>query len=124
MKLRKNLVKFYHGLPARLHVFETKITITKQHVKFFENLKKRTMDAIKELLQFLVLDARIDVKTVALQHVLGLTGSPEGLELLSDIPELVSSVMLIVKNRDIMITDIFEGLKFADLCSLKTVYPI
>ena len=48
------------------------------------------MEAIKELLQFLDLDARIDVKTVALQNILGLTGSPEGLELLSDIPELVS----------------------------------
>ncbi len=47
------------------------------------------MEAVKELLQFLHLDARIDVKTVALQNILGLTGSPEGLELLSDIPELV-----------------------------------
>ncbi len=47
------------------------------------------MEVVKELLQFLKLDARIDVKTVALQNILGLTGSPEGLELLSDIPELV-----------------------------------
>ena len=59
------------------------------------------MEAIRELLQFLDLDARIDVKTVALQNILGLTGSPEGLELLSDIPELVSfpnGVMRIVSH--------------------------
>ena len=48
------------------------------------------MEAVKELLQFLELSARVDVKTVALEHILGLTGSPEGLEILSNIPELVN----------------------------------
>lgn len=49
------------------------------------------MEAVREILQFLELSARIDLKTVALQHVLGLTGSPEGLDLLSNIPELVGA---------------------------------
>jgi hypothetical protein len=48
------------------------------------------MEAIREILQFLEPTARLDLKTVALQHVLGLTGSPEGLDLLSNIPELVN----------------------------------
>ena len=49
------------------------------------------MEAIRELLPFLEIPARIDLKVVALQHILGLTGSPEGLELLSSIPELVKN---------------------------------
>ena len=47
------------------------------------------MEELRELLQFLEPSARLDLKTVALQHILGLTGSPEGLELISNVPELV-----------------------------------
>jgi len=48
------------------------------------------MEAVQEMLQFLELSARVDVKTVALQYILGLTGSPEGQEILSNIPQLVN----------------------------------
>ena len=48
-----------------------------------------TMEVIREMFQFLEPSARLDLKIVALQHVLGLTGSNEGLELLSSLPEIV-----------------------------------
>lgn len=47
------------------------------------------MEVIREMFQFLEPSARLDLKIVALQHVLGLTGSNEGLELLSSLPEIV-----------------------------------
>jgi hypothetical protein len=48
------------------------------------------MEALEEILTFLELSARIDLKTVALQHVLGLTGSPDGLALIAKAPKLVT----------------------------------
>ena len=47
------------------------------------------MDHIREVLPFLELSVRIDLKSIALEHVLGLTGSPDGLALIANFPELV-----------------------------------
>ena len=46
------------------------------------------MEAIREILQFLELDARIELKSVALDNVLGLTGSEDGIGLLRNVKEL------------------------------------
>ena len=54
------------------------------------------MEEIREILQFLEPSARLDLKIVALQHILGLTGSPEGLELISQVPELVRYCMILL----------------------------
>ncbi len=43
------------------------------------------MEAITEILQFLDLNARIELKSVALDNILGLTASPDGLELLGKV---------------------------------------
>jgi hypothetical protein len=48
-----------------------------------------SMDPICEILPFLELSARIDLKSLALEHVLGLTGSADGLVLLANFPEVV-----------------------------------
>ena len=60
-------------------------------VKQFRNSSKflHKMDHIREILPFLELSVRIDLKSIALEHVLGLTGSPDGLDLLANFPELV-----------------------------------
>ena len=41
------------------------------------------MEAIQELFQFLDINSRVDLKTVALENILGLTGSPDGIQLLT-----------------------------------------
>ena len=54
------------------------------------------MEEIREILQFLEPSARLDLKIVALQHILGLTGSPEGLELISQVPDLVRYYLILL----------------------------
>ena len=46
------------------------------------------MEAITELLQFLDINARLELKDVALDNVLGLTGTPEGADLLANVKDL------------------------------------
>ena len=60
------------------------------------NFSEARMEEIREILQFLEPSARLDLKIVALQHILGLTGSPEGLELISQVPELVRYYMILL----------------------------
>lgn len=60
------------------------------------NFSEARMEEIREILQFLEPSARLDLKIVALQHILGLTGSPEGLELISQVPELVRYYLILL----------------------------
>ena len=46
------------------------------------------MEAVQEILQFLDLNTRIDLKGTALESILGLTASEEGANLLSNVKEL------------------------------------
>ena len=44
---------------------------------------EQAMEAMEELLQFLDINGRIELKTVALENILGLTGSEDGIRILS-----------------------------------------
>jgi hypothetical protein len=46
------------------------------------------MEELKEMLQFLDLRARVDLKSVSLTYILGLTGSSEGIVLISKVPDV------------------------------------
>lgn len=47
------------------------------------------METLQELIQFLYPSQRLDLKAVATMHVLGLTGTPEGKEVIFKVPEVV-----------------------------------
>jgi len=51
------------------------------------------MEELKEVLPFLSKDARLDLKVATLQTILGLTGSKEGLELISSLPDIVRMIL-------------------------------
>lgn len=51
------------------------------------------MEALREITQFLSKSARLDLKAVSLTHVLGLTGSKDGISLISQCPELLANVV-------------------------------
>uniref|UniRef100_A0A182JYD4 Protein HGH1 homolog n=1 Tax=Anopheles christyi TaxID=43041 RepID=A0A182JYD4_9DIPT len=51
------------------------------------------MDALDEIVQFLAKTARLDLKVVTLSHVLGLTGSVEGIQLLVKNETLLNSLL-------------------------------
>lgn len=52
------------------------------HSKFFFKLTKMTQDPLSEMLEFLKPDARVDLKHVSLDHMLGLSGTEDGVETL------------------------------------------
>ena len=88
------------------------------------------MEAITELLQFLDLSARIEVKAVALDHLLGLTGASEGAELLSNVPELFPSLLklasddkseLIRKNASLALINLSANKKMLEHDAEKVV---
>lgn len=56
-------------------------------------------DQIEELLLFLRLDSRVDLKSAALQYVLGLTGSREGQTLIKDNPSLLRALFDLLKDK-------------------------
>lgn len=43
---------------------------------------EQAMEAMEELLQFLDINGRIELKTVALENILGLTGSEDGIRII------------------------------------------
>ncbi|XP_015593527.1 protein HGH1 homolog isoform X1 [Cephus cinctus] len=56
------------------------------------------MEPLKEISQFLDLKTRLDLKAVALQHVLSTTGSLEGREILLGIPEILRQLVLLAQD--------------------------
>jgi len=61
------------------------------------------MSELQELSQFLDLDTRIDVKTFAVQTVLGLTGTPEGISSMSEAPDLIAKLVHLLADPQIAI---------------------
>ncbi|OXU29606.1 hypothetical protein TSAR_010730 [Trichomalopsis sarcophagae] len=57
------------------------------------------MESLRELSPFLDSKSRLDLKAVALQHVLGVTGTPEGRELLLGIPEILRQLILLLQDE-------------------------
>ncbi|CAH1118283.1 unnamed protein product [Phaedon cochleariae] len=67
-------------------------------------------EAIKELLQFLQIGARLDLKAIAVEHVLGLTGSADGVAALTDTHQLLVSLISLMGDNSVPIS------KDASLC--------
>ncbi|XP_046735446.1 protein HGH1 homolog [Diprion similis] len=57
------------------------------------------MEALEEISQFLDIGTRLDLKSIALQHVLSVTGSNDGIELLLSLPEIVRQLILLVQDN-------------------------
>ncbi|XP_045130041.1 protein HGH1 homolog [Portunus trituberculatus] len=57
-------------------------------------------DVLNSLVKFLSPEARADVKTLACNSVAQLTGTPEGLQLLSSRPDVLKAVVRLVHNTD------------------------
>ena len=60
------------------------------------------MEAVQEILQFLDLNTRIDLKGTALESILGLTASEEGANLLSNVKELFMLLVTIAEKVKIV----------------------
>ncbi|XP_023346484.1 protein HGH1 homolog [Eurytemora carolleeae] len=58
------------------------------------------MGELEELAQFLHIDQRTDLKTVALQHVLGMTGNKEGLAAISEVPVISGNILQLLNDKD------------------------
>ncbi|XP_014204089.1 protein HGH1 homolog [Copidosoma floridanum] len=61
------------------------------------------MESLKEISPFLDPTSRLDLKAVALEHVLGVTGTPEGRQLLLGIPEIVRQLILLLQDESFAI---------------------
>jgi len=57
------------------------------------------MGELEELGQFLTKETRIDIKTVALQHVLGMTANKEGLKTLSEVPSIFANLLQLLDDQ-------------------------
>ncbi|XP_033329262.1 protein HGH1 homolog [Megalopta genalis] len=56
------------------------------------------MEALQEICGFLRSESRLDLKAVALQHVLSVTGSAEGRELLLKLPDLLTQLIVLMQD--------------------------
>ena len=56
------------------------------------------MESVQEIIQFLDLNGRIELKSVALDSVLGLTATDEGANLLSNVKELFLLLVIIAEK--------------------------
>ncbi|EFA05199.1 protein HGH1 homolog [Tribolium castaneum] len=57
-------------------------------------------DSVAELLQFVHLGARLDLKSVALGHILGLTGNADGIATLINTPSLLVSLITLLSDNN------------------------
>nr|CAG4644093.1 EOG090X08WK [Lepidurus arcticus] len=90
------------------------------------------MEDLNELVQFLQKDTRLDVKLIALQHILGLTGTAEGRHTLSQnslITEALFSLVddpskLVVKEACLILVNLSSNEE--DVCKLQKVekFPV
>jgi len=58
------------------------------------------MGEIEELAQFLNIDQRLDIKLTALQHIVGITGSKDGITAISEAYALHSGLLRLIKDPD------------------------
>ena len=58
------------------------------------------MDSLNELSEFIRSDSRLDVKTLALHHVLSMTGDFESRNLMLSHPTLLKSVIILAFKKD------------------------
>ncbi|GLV36837.1 uncharacterized protein CBL_02328 [Carabus blaptoides fortunei] len=58
------------------------------------------METLKELLPFLQIGARLDLKAVATKHILDLTGNQDGLALIRDYPQILISLLMLTQDNN------------------------
>ena len=69
------------------------------------------MADLKDLVKFLAKDSRIDVKSFALDYVVGLTGSPEGRSVFLTEPNLVDALIDVTRDpHEPFARDAFRGI--------------
>jgi len=61
------------------------------------------MGELQELAQFLEMDTRSDVKAFAVQTVLGLTGTPEGISSIAQVPDLIPKLVQLLSDTEVAI---------------------
>lgn len=74
--------------------------------------------AIEELSEFLDPQGRLDLKSLALQTLLSLTGSQEGRHLILSLPNSESSTSLLSRITRLIFDDIQESIRFDSLLFL------
>ena len=82
---------------------------------------------VEELGEFLLPPHRIDVRAVALAQVLGLTGSPDGLNTLRSCPSLLQvMVRLVLDPAEVLATDACRALinLSADVATVSTLLEV
>ncbi|XP_063987559.1 protein HGH1 homolog [Diachasmimorpha longicaudata] len=55
------------------------------------------MEALEEIVQFLGVDTRLDLQAIAVQHVLSLTGTSEGRDLILSCPDVPRQLILLIQ---------------------------
>ena len=74
------------------------------HVNFEEKKKASisvvTMEAIKEMFQFLTLKSRPELKSVALDSILGLTATSDGLQVLTESESEIFNMLAEIALKD------------------------
>lgn len=62
------------------------------------------MESLKEISQYLNIDNRLDLKTCALEHILSITGSNEGKELLLKLPDLLKQLIVLTQDPSAVVS--------------------
>ncbi|CAG9831106.1 unnamed protein product [Diabrotica balteata] len=60
-------------------------------------------DSLEELIKFVQLGSRLDLKAIAVETILGLTGSDEGLKSLIEKPQLLVSLITLLEDKSVPI---------------------
>ncbi|XP_070161571.1 protein HGH1 homolog [Polyergus mexicanus] len=61
------------------------------------------MESLKEISQYLCLDARLDLKAIALKYVFGVTATANGRELLLKLPEILKQLTILLQDSSVPI---------------------
>ncbi|CAH0548664.1 unnamed protein product [Brassicogethes aeneus] len=62
------------------------------------------MSEVKEIVKFLHIGARLDLKALALENILGLTGTDDGLKVILDIPQILVCLISLLGDRSLPIS--------------------
>ncbi|OAD57950.1 hypothetical protein WN48_00983 [Eufriesea mexicana] len=62
------------------------------------------MESLQEICQYLKPNIRLDLKTIALEHVLSITGTTEGRELLLKLPDLLTQLIALIQDSSTAIS--------------------
>ncbi|KAJ8949189.1 hypothetical protein NQ318_021682 [Aromia moschata] len=70
-------------------------------------------DPLKELIKFVQIGARLDLKVAAVEHILGLTGTEDGIKVIIDLSQLLVSLISLLDDQNLPVA------KDASLCLIN-----